>query len=111
MDTQLTPGVYRARQFIRKFHSTYREIDAAADAGVIERLRHGWYATPGADPAVVAAVSKLAPLVADAARLTWRTRISVSSATSRFRSRFLKRIEAHPVYLPYQYKSFIEAIL
>ncbi|NMO04117.1 hypothetical protein HH308_23145 [Gordonia sp. TBRC 11910] len=56
MDTQLTPGVYRARQFIRKFHSTYREIDAAADAGVIERLRHGWYATPGADPAVVAAV-------------------------------------------------------
>ncbi|MFW0788943.1 hypothetical protein [Gordonia sp. CPCC 205333] len=56
MDNSLRPGVYRAKYLVRHFQATYREIEAAADQGFITRLRHGWYATEGADPRIVAAV-------------------------------------------------------
>lgn len=56
MDQILPPGVYRASELIRKFHATYQEIHDAVQDGTIDRLRHGWYATPGADPDLVTAV-------------------------------------------------------
>ncbi len=64
-----------------------------------------------AQPASALLIADCVMNISSAARLTLRTRISVSSATSRFRSRFLKRMQSHPWYSQYQYKSFIEAIL
>ncbi|GAB19853.1 hypothetical protein GOEFS_096_00300 [Gordonia effusa NBRC 100432] len=53
---ELAPGVFRAKEFKRRFHATYEEIFDAAVSGSIDRLRHGWYATPNSDAAVVSAV-------------------------------------------------------
>lgn len=52
----LPAGVFRANDLLRKVSGTYQELYDALDTGHVERLRHGWYATPGADAATVAAV-------------------------------------------------------
>ncbi|MFT4086779.1 MAG: hypothetical protein QM658_06420 [Gordonia sp. (in: high G+C Gram-positive bacteria)] len=55
MSVKIVPGVYRHEQLV-EFGLSAEQIEKLSRGGGLERLRRGWFATGGHDPAVAAAV-------------------------------------------------------